>query len=106
MTDILTPQSLNVVPNEHICMTSDHYTKAKSLSRDITRHLQRFPLCCPHFDWILVHTDFAMKSVTLLLAACLLAGASAKIVMIGDSFSDNGHGANPVVMDALSTPQV
>ena len=47
-----------------------------------------------------------MKAVTLLLAACLLAGASAKIVMIGDSFSDNGHGANPVVMDALSTSQV
>ena len=45
----------------------------------------------------------APNRLVLLLAACLLACASAKIVMIGDSFSDNGHGANPVVMDALST---
>lgn len=47
-----------------------------------------------------------VKTMAVLLAACMLVSASAKIVMIGDSFSDNGHGANPVVMDALSTSQV
>lgn len=49
----------------------------------------------------------AVNTMALLLAACmLLASTNAKIVMIGDSFSDDGHGAQPVVMDALSTAQV
>ena len=44
-----------------------------------------------------------LRTAVLALAACsLLTGASATFVMLGDSFSDDGRGANPVVQDALS----
>ncbi|DBA78537.1 TPA: hypothetical protein ACH3X2_007856 [Trebouxia sp. C0005] len=44
-----------------------------------------------------------LRSVLLVVAACsLLTGVSATFVMFGDSFSDDGRGANPVVQDALS----
>ena len=49
----------------------------------------------------------SLQAVLLVVAACsLMTGASATFVMIGDSFSDDGHGANPVVQDALSTAAV
>ncbi len=48
-----------------------------------------------------------LRSVLLMVAACsLLTGASATFVMFGDSFSDDGRGANPVVQDALSNAAV
>ena len=47
------------------------------------------------------------QAALLVVAACLLlTTASATFVMLGDSFSDDGHGANPVVQDALSTAAV
>ena len=48
-----------------------------------------------------------VKKMLLLLAACsLLTATNATFVMLGDSFSDDGHGANPVIQDALSQPGV
>lgn len=48
-----------------------------------------------------------VKTTLLIVAACaLLTSVSATFVMIGDSFSDDGHGASPIVQDALSTPYV
>ena len=44
-----------------------------------------------------------LRNAFLALAACsFLTGASASFVMLGDSFSDDGRGANPVVQEALS----
>ena len=44
-----------------------------------------------------------LQIAVLAFAACnLLTGASASFVMLGDSFSDDGRGANPVVQSALS----
>ena len=44
-----------------------------------------------------------LQIAVLAFAACsLLTGASATFVMLGDSFSDDGRGANPVIQDALS----
>ena len=56
----------------------------------------------------MARSAFAMlKTALLVVAACsLLTGASATFVMLGDSFSDDGRGANPVVQDALCTAAV
>lgn len=44
-----------------------------------------------------------LRTAVLAVAACgLLTGAGASFVMLGDSFSDDGRGANPVVQEALS----
>lgn len=46
--------------------------------------------------------SWLQNAVLAFAAWCLLTGASASFVMLGDSFSDDGRGANPVVQSALS----
>ena len=69
------------------------------------------PICVLRFvtadSKLAASNSIMMKNKLLLLAACsLLTATSATFVMLGDSFSDDGHGANPVIQDALSQPGV
>ena len=48
-----------------------------------------------------------MRLFALTVLACALcADAECALVVFGDSFSDDDHGASPVVREALSTAQV
>ena len=84
-------------PVMHIARTRPHLLEARIL-----------PLKVPQdFRLILLASAIMMKSMLLLVAASsLLTATSATFVMLGDSFSDDGHGANPVIQNALSQPGV
>ena len=47
-----------------------------------------------------------VPALEVLLALATAPAVSGRFVMFGDSLSDDGHGANPVVNSALSTDQV
>ena len=53
-------------------------------------------------SWTNMARSLMTNTCVAVAACCLLTGTHAAFVMLGDSFSDDGHGASPVVQDALS----